>query len=826
VMLQILCAEVYRMAVARAGAGAPMTESDLDRAGGLDGVVRRYLDRVIAAIPEESVLLSRTVLDAMLTQEKTKRAVTFETLVSADFSASREELQRILGSFVTHRLLRAEQRGPQLWYELSHERLVQPVLDWLKLDRDFFNFRVARDLVANSCSGEVWRSTVETLLAEGALIHVIGPYAQRLRFSPLELEFVYRSAVYRKTDASHWAALIGQAACTAILLEYFRSDSAAARSGAAHAAASLPDPDAALGDACVELAMNDPEPLVQRVAGRALATLATEAHLARIALALKRRQTRPAALEVIADLRQMRRPLGRFGVVSRLRARWIENRRVRRQHAEEIREREKQGALIGLLTAIAWSGLVALPVAVVMTWLWGYPFSPLDMSVGGAIVLVAAMAVGTFFGWRIGRAAAVDAAHHGEGRWFHAIMRLRLVYGPLVVLPVGLLVSSISEVFLAAVSVLAVTLTAQLIVGLVARSARAAVWPRVAPRSAWGWSLAASAGLPFLLVGLSVSALLSIGGYREEQAMVAMFGAGLSLIAAVAVNTLSRAAVSSTTPAVPPALRRVARIRLVVLLALVFIWAGLTYGRDSLPIFASSVRVDQKQIEMRAPLRPHLSDSAYFRLVNRDPEPRWLRVTDTPPETEVFVGADPLSRASLLMIPTGRQRLVMRGQTTNDAPQVLRLEQIPAAAANIVLQNETFVIAPFGPSADPSVWTATINGTVATPDLTRVRVHVHSEIGDSPLDVVIRPAADTNSVDGGIGSETVRVADPVGVARFSKFISSQVAVLSVRPDGAWSVRLELRAPELPPELAAEGHRPFPLQGRTRIDVPVSLVPSP
>jgi hypothetical protein len=203
----------------------------------------------------------------MITREKTKRAVTFEMLKNADFSASGEEMERVLATFVLHRLVRAEQRGRQTWYELSHERLVRPVDDWLKLDRDFFNFRVARDLVANTFSGEVWRENYETLLSDGQLTHVIKPYERRLRFPSGQLELLCRSAIFRRVDPSHWMAQLGDEASIRILLEFMQSPNEQARSAAALAAVRCPDATGRLGDRLLELAMNDPSKTVQR-AGR------------------------------------------------------------------------------------------------------------------------------------------------------------------------------------------------------------------------------------------------------------------------------------------------------------------------------------------------------------------------------------------------------------------------------------------------------------------------------------------------------------------------------------------------------------------------------
>jgi hypothetical protein len=689
-MLQILCTEVYRLAMARRDTDGRLTEDDLEKAGGLDGVVRRYLDRVIAAIPPNTVLLSRTVLDTLITQEKTKRAVTLDAFVNADFSASEAELSQVLGVFERQRLLRAERRGSQTWYELGHERLVNPVLDWLKLDENFFNFRVARDLIANSCSGEVWRTNFETLLGEGALKHLVARYEKRLRVAPLEIEFVFRSAVYRQTDGSHWASLLGADRCRAILLEFLASSNEQARIGAARAATQFEDPGGALAEACLHTALTDASTAARRAAGCALAKLATNEHLTRLFAELRVRATRGAALEVIADLRQAGRSLQSFGRLWRLRARIIANKRKRVEHRDAIAEQGKRGAVVGLVAGVFWALSVAAAGGFGLAWISG---ADALATVGFAMLFLipAALGIGALMGWRIGRAGALDAAYRGNTRWAWTVLRLRLVYTTLgVVFAIDLVWSVIArafgEEFVIFLNLLVAGILVQLAVAAVTKLARPAVWPNVRAPHRWGWTLVASGGGPVLVVMVGVWLIALFGRDTAELLPAAITaGAFVSVWSAVAIATLARTPIPKDIQAPSASERRHSRARLTVLAAAVVAWFLVIYGVDSLPFIPRPGRSVQiapgTTVTIGAPLRPHLTDSAYFTVTAPESStPTWVRVISPPVSAEATLSGFTLSQGNVVYLPPGNHRLVITGETTPDSAS-LQLEAAEEASS-------------------------------------------------------------------------------------------------------------------------------------------------
>jgi hypothetical protein len=176
-------------------------------------------------------------------------------------------------------LLRRELRAGETWYELVHEKLVEYVSAWLMLDRTFTEFRVARDLVANSCRGELWRDYAGALLNLGQVDDVVGPFRDRLRLDKSETEFMFRSAIRSGSKhARHWADRYGYEPSVDILLRCLEDKDLQYRLGALTVAAQFSDPDGRITRACQQQA-SDPQLAIRRVVGSTLAHLRSSSRL-------------------------------------------------------------------------------------------------------------------------------------------------------------------------------------------------------------------------------------------------------------------------------------------------------------------------------------------------------------------------------------------------------------------------------------------------------------------------------------------------------------------------------------------------------------------
>jgi hypothetical protein len=442
-LLQIICTEVYREAEKRSQGQPHLIPEDLEQVGGLEGIFRRYLDAALQAIPDEYHLLVRVILDALITQERTKRAINLEFFLGCDFIAGREEIQSVLDILVRQRLVRAEQRGDDRWYELIHERLVDIILNWLALDPDFFNFRIAKELIVNCSRGEVWRKQPETLLNKGQLEGVVGPFREHLRLTDTELEFLVRSAAYRRSEqVQYWAKAYGFGKSASVLLLLLDNDNDEVRLGSARSAGYLSEPDVKdkLADACLTHALEDASEPVRRAAGYSLAALAGQPQEDRLRQALVNRSTCQPALEILADFHKAGKSLDDFTPIQRRRARRIAERRLHRENRVAIMERGNIGALSGLVGGFVWTFTVGVVFASLLLGvtanfensltLWSESLFTLLI-----FTLIITLSFGTLIGWRGAITAAKDAVvYNSEGRWFRSITGTTTVYSLLALM--------------------------------------------------------------------------------------------------------------------------------------------------------------------------------------------------------------------------------------------------------------------------------------------------------------------------------------------------------------------------------------------------------
>ncbi|MFO0586681.1 MAG: hypothetical protein U0441_04050 [Polyangiaceae bacterium] len=298
-VLQIVCTELWRKAAQNHPDRAELDEKDLDDAGDRDTIFQRYLRRAIESAKETDHFKLRGILSGLVTSQGTKKATTKEHLAERErFRASREEVDRLITHLVRENVVREEMRGEELWYELIHERLVDVIEPWLASDSRFFAFRFASDLIEKLAENPVWRDDSSALIAGAQIDSLITPIQEQLRLmTDEERELLLRSAIYaRSVDLLSWAkeysiegvgdlllTLLGDADVevrrTAILaatkLRAVKPPKGVVGAGAEGTDA-LPAPEPELVEACLQLALSDPEKAVQTAAAGAFAAFGVE----------------------------------------------------------------------------------------------------------------------------------------------------------------------------------------------------------------------------------------------------------------------------------------------------------------------------------------------------------------------------------------------------------------------------------------------------------------------------------------------------------------------------------------------------------------------
>jgi hypothetical protein len=685
VLLQIACGEVYREAIKR-NAGASLTEEDLDKVGGIQGLFERYLDNAIARVPKNQLLLCRAMLDALTTSEETKRAVTFDALLhNDDFQASPDEIESVLDCLKQQKLIRPDLRGEKLFYELSHDRLAPSVVKWFKQDADFSRFRDARDLVAETTRRASLPDRLEALITAAQINKLIGPYRQRLRLSPEQREVMFWSAVYsRVEDVKFWADLYGMEQCCGALQRLLALESVDARLGAAAAAEQLASEMPELRAPCLKAALDDPDRNVRGAAARALARLAGPDEIAALKTALGSKRTRSRALDVLAAFVNGG-PLQSFGRVSQWRARARARRRAIAQHREAIAQRAKRGMLVAPLAAAGWTATIGALLIALQSWVEGevrwvmYAF--FQAAVFGAIATAVALPIG----WLVGRLAATRAAATGiEGKWMAVSWRLTLVAAaatvPIVFLsPYLLLLGGYWVLGLFAIVFVS---------GIIVRLFRSAIWPpdtmSLPARVAWA-----------MLLGLLAAVAFNVTSILTESAEWVTFGTMFAIGPTVVALALTESATAFPIGRFPPVSTRlrIAVRAMLVLMALaipgLFVWS---VGRDSVPFLAARYIVAN---DTRIPIslatgRP---DSLYFALESQDGQPHWL--TAEFPDTKISAATGVVwsgsssygePRGQLVYLPPGRHRLSAASSSGAAADLSLRLKTIPLLDDKSVLQ--------------------------------------------------------------------------------------------------------------------------------------------
>jgi WD40 repeat protein len=559
VVLQVLCSEVWKKARERCKDRPLRLEvEDLALEGGVRDVFRGLLENALQEIgpeppPRKKKVLTGAVLDALISEKRTKQAMSKADLLRQHFHIDETELKEVLDRLSRNRLVRTDPRGG--WYELVHERLVGAILEWFETDRDFFEFRSARILVVNSCRNRGWNENPNLLLNAGQIDGTVGPFKEILRFNDEEKLFLVSSAVYGPSkDLKFWADLAGMDAITQLLDHFFdQKDHEQLRLRAAEAAGRVKERREHFARRCFDLALQDPSEEVRRAAAASFADLAAEPDLRALSDQLHNRKENKAALAVLVeviDKGKVAREV-KFGRYSLWRAeRKLYQRRLDTAR-KETRARARRGAFIGLKASLLWSvttGLLISRIAALEIFSRQTLASPQAWVFWAAIYLVAALGIGALLGSGIAwRSARVALRRKREGQVFRSLAggALPLVCGTIAL--VWILVSCWKMSKGIKVRDVLSDLSGLIAIGLLLVQAWLACWaalakPALLPpqrqSSAWIWTWVWAFGgslLPYLLGWPSLEAISrTLDSLEKEGSITALikFYSGVETIIA------------------------------------------------------------------------------------------------------------------------------------------------------------------------------------------------------------------------------------------------------------------------------------------------------
>lgn len=653
-LLQLSCSGVYRQAVKRGERPIFLRETDLSVLGGIEGILGRYLDQQTSQFPSSKLLLIRNVLDALITGD-TKRAATLEDIHKADFNATPEEIVDIIDFLKKSRLVREEMRREQLWYELMHERLVGPILSWFALDKDFAEFRYARDVIVNGARNARFAKGGGALLAGQTIEQVINPYRERLRLDPAQTEFVFRSAVYHTAkDVEFWIRAAGEERAGAILLELMSDQDATARCGAAAAAGKVVRKPA-ICERLAQLALTDPETEVRRAAGKALAVLGAVDDSPLYHQAVNLKDQRKPLIEALADAYECGEQVTGFGFHIRRRARKTVRQRVLDMQRPLVRGKAKIGAVVGLVASLCWMAAIGVPVVAISDWMNGPVASSGGVPDNFLILFWVALActiLSALCCWRCGVVAAENSAFRRSASWFRHILQTRTIsvgFAIIALVPMGVAVDRlgvtafIPAVLLTLILAAVLALAMQLVLAGLAQYNYSLLKHASREIGVAIWAILASLGLPVLVPLLTATIIVNLESTSQQASSVI----GFTLVAAALIGVLSFALTLTLARLIPAPTSQVATRRgwilkaaAVVLAAGPLVWCALAFGINFIPILAKRPQQSGQDKILSVHLRKSWPNSRYFRL--RSDTPQWFYKPNIPAETQVFLSTGTL----------------------------------------------------------------------------------------------------------------------------------------------------------------------------------------
>lgn len=625
-VLQIVCNEVYREATKK-DRFTELREEDLDRIGGIDKLFDRYLQYAISNVEPGVIVLTRAILDALISSEGTKRTVTIDDLfANDDFMASKAEIQKVLDLLKKRKLVREESRNGRLWYELSHDRLAPSIIKWFNDDEQFAEFRDARNFASAGLRDE-FRTRLEHLLSQSQFNHV-QKFRNRLRLVRVQQEFMFWSAVTicaKPEDLQYWADLLPDQTVLTTLQTLIKDEEQQVRLGAVSALPALHDVGRQLAATCVTVALEDRVPSVRRAAGQSLAALDCREETAAINERL-RHKGRRQAVEILGDFYDAGKQLDGLPFWWRWLGRRESRSRAMERHRLAIVARTRRGAAVGVLAGLIWSIVIGLPLVATVAW------ATLDLgwrnsvAMYGAFLSLAAILGGLYFGRRIAKLTAKQAAISRDGRWLLASWKDWLA--PLLVFS-AVLVLNVREFPAAALMAVVFSLVAGAFVAFL----RPAVWP-VTPK--WAIVLTGLAAALVPMAGaIAIFTAIRAPLERSPELMAlfvsaAAFFSFLSCTRVIALAETTRAQPIGDQRPFPNGIRTLVQAA-VGLAALTLIPLHVsTFGTPWRPLVSPAIGADQ-------PVPLPSGGSGYFKVNNGSDHPQWYEVKGLPDEAELSV---------------------------------------------------------------------------------------------------------------------------------------------------------------------------------------------
>lgn len=172
--------------------------------GGVRSILRNSFPEYLGGLEEEDKTATLDILDALLTAEQTRNVVEKDRVLSAPFR-NRERRGQLLDLLIRRRFVREEKRSGKVFIEISHEFLIEPMLEALA-SPETIDYREAIRTLERYAEVE-FRFGLGQLLNPHE-VHNLHAHREQIEWPAWATELMLRSVIFRSVGGQQWSEMV------------------------------------------------------------------------------------------------------------------------------------------------------------------------------------------------------------------------------------------------------------------------------------------------------------------------------------------------------------------------------------------------------------------------------------------------------------------------------------------------------------------------------------------------------------------------------------------------------------------------------------------
>lgn len=208
--LQIVCEKIWSRHLAEqqtADSGRPGSEvreiplETLEGLHGVQGILGSFLSEFLKELSPDDRLETLELLEPLITSSGTRNIVESTTLIHSPFRDPRQR-NRLMHRLVRRRLVRTEWRLGGYFVEITHEFLIKPILEQVRLETmsnpDYWRLRGALRSLLRFQDTDFRGPAMQLLPMDD--FSILDKNRDRIRWTPWASELMLRSALWHQAD--------------------------------------------------------------------------------------------------------------------------------------------------------------------------------------------------------------------------------------------------------------------------------------------------------------------------------------------------------------------------------------------------------------------------------------------------------------------------------------------------------------------------------------------------------------------------------------------------------------------------------------------------